>query len=523
MPRILTEPINACREPEVADLTADQRKAFSVITGRLTRGDKVTKLTGFAGCGKTWLLIRVAAWAARNGFQVSVAAPTHKAVGVIREKIANWQQSTGNFLDAECSTIHSLLGLLLAPDMENDTGERILTAAPVSTKREEMSSRPKALVITDEASMIGQMLRFHIDQASHVQWLFVGDSAQLPPVGEGPSAFMQNPHATLTRIMRQAAGSEIINLATRIRRGDLSLSFTLGGQVRQASSADEMLAEAVKQFRTEEFDRDPSHARIMVFRNAKRELLNRLVRQELLPDAPPFVDREWLVMSSQFSPDTSEINQLFEYAKTFVKGEPGYGSAWRRAFERKEMVEEQRAAGMKAGAFLHVSQEIRILHVSEQVVRIGQDAFSCHRLTVVTKAGESEAGEIMQLPVLNDEVKPLHLQRVDEAMAAAVEIRRQMTEFTEPLTEAEQEAVIVSPEWKELDLVRRRHWGRYFTLLDTFADVDRPYCLTTHKSQGSTYRHAFVDAADLLSSGGMRRQLLYVAATRASDTLTFCL
>lgn len=523
MPRILTEPVGSCTEPEAADLLGDQPRAFRSIVSRLECGEKVTKLCGFAGTGKTTLLIRVAAWAVRRGFQVSVAAPTHKAVGVVREKIESWQQATRRFLGVECSTIHSLLGLLLVNDLEHDTGERMLHAVP-STKREELASWGKPLVIVDEASMIGAALRFHIEQARQVQWLFVGDPAQLPPVGEGPSTFLQRPHAMLTRIQRQCAGSEIINLATRIRRGDLSMAFDDGPscQVSQLSEA-EMVSAAVGRFGTEEFDLDPSHARILVFRNSRRVAFNQLVRRELMPDAPQFAEREWLVMGGQFSPDVSELNQLFEHAKTFVKGEPGHGAAWRRAFEFKELLEERRQAGERPGAFLHVSQEVRIIHVSRKVVEVGSDTFPCWHLTVVTRAGESESGEIMQLPVLTDDVRPLHHQRIAEAVADAQEVRRQMNEFLEPLTEKEQEAAILSREWKELDGIRRGHWNRYFTLLDTFADVDRPFCLTTHKSQGSTFRHVFVDAADLLSSGGMRNPLLYTAVTRPSDSLTFCL
>lgn len=64
---------------------------------------------------------------------------------------------------------------------------------------------------------------------------------------------------------------------------------------------------------------------------------------------------------------------------------------------------------------------------------------------------------------------------------------------------------------------RRAAWVKYFNLRDnTVLSVSHPFALTSHKSQGSTYKRAYVDAADMAP---FDPRALYVGATRPSDEL----
>ena len=70
---------------------------------------------------------------------------------------------------------------------------------------------------------------------------------------------------------------------------------------------------------------------------------------------------------------------------------------------------------------------------------------------------------------------------------------------------------------RSVDAERRDAWKSFFELKDnTVLSFAHPFALTSHKSQGSSYRRAFVDANDIenFSSRG-----LYVAATRSKETL----
>lgn len=67
----------------------------------------------------------------------------------------------------------------------------------------------------------------------------------------------------------------------------------------------------------------------------------------------------------------------------------------------------------------------------------------------------------------------------------------------------------------------RGYWAMYHRFKDLFSDIRYCYCLTVHRSQGSTYRKAFVDLNDILSNNirTERQSLTYVAFSRPSEEL----
>lgn len=464
-------------------MRGDQPAAFRAVTERIASGARQTKLVGFAGTGKSWVLARIAEWAKGQGWEVSIAAPTHKAAGVIQEKLG---------ADIEVRTIHSLLGLRLEPDYEDDSGGRILKAADSKSKVK------GGLVICDEASMLGSVLKEQIEQQHGVVWLFVGDLAQLPPVGESISELLDDPDATLETVLRQEAGSEILNLATRIRQGDLGMTFEVGKDVFRVADAEELFQAALSRFQQPEYQEDASYARMLVFRNDRRRAINWRMRKLLVGTEEPYAPGEWLVMYQAFSPEKSRLNVLAESAKQHPKGTRGSGRAWKQFFNYKESLGNNITQ-------LHVSEEVRILSAGEGQVTVGQWDFDCWRLTVQAR-GDQE----YELPVLQaQEVKRVETLKAEQAEAAHA-ARRERDGYPEGCSQ-----------WNDADGRRKRAWSIFFSLEETFAQVDYAYCMTTHRAQGSTFNHVFVDCCDLMSAGGMVQRILYTAVTRPSKSLTF--
>lgn len=70
----------------------------------------------------------------------------------------------------------------------------------------------------------------------------------------------------------------------------------------------------------------------------------------------------------------------------------------------------------------------------------------------------------------------------------------------------------------------RNFWYKYYQFQDTFADISRAFCMSSHKSQGQSISHVFVLANDILSvqktNLKTKLQSLYVATTRARTNLT---
>ena len=163
---------------------------------------KMMVLTGGPGTGKTTVInaiIRV--YKAMNA-RILLAAPTGRAAKRLSE-------ASG----AEAKTIHRLLEFSPA---ENEF------------KKNENSPLACSLLVVDEASMIDNMLMYHLVKAIPLgaTFILVGDINQLPSVGPGNVlrdiiASGAVPVVELVEVFRQAAESDIICNAHRINSGEL--------------------------------------------------------------------------------------------------------------------------------------------------------------------------------------------------------------------------------------------------------------------------------------------------------------
>jgi exodeoxyribonuclease V len=275
-------------------LTKDQKAALKTILTRVGKGERYTSLRGYAGTGKTFLMRYVLEEIAEEGRRVYLCAPTHKAARVLSERVGPAAYRV--------QTIHSFLGLRLKPD---GRGGYSLEPDP----SHEMAR--DAVVIVDEASMIGRDEWFHIERAWDLQWVFVGDPAQLPPVNEPESPVFEIPGPELTDVVRQARGNPIISLATAVRSGeplDPKPAFDGVHGIGVTGSASAFLESAVRSFSTGSYEEDASFARILAYRNRTVARYNRVIRSRIFPDATTrFVEDEWLVARESWFVDDAPM------------------------------------------------------------------------------------------------------------------------------------------------------------------------------------------------------------------------
>lgn len=179
------------------------------------REDPVTPfftLKGYAGTGKSYSITLLAKAKLPDGSpmfkpsQICFTAPTNKAVKVLR----NYLDGAG-LQSSPSRTIYSLLGLSLQAN-----GEVKELAKP----EEPVDLSGYKVIIVDEASMVNRFLMDAIREAAadwNVPFIFMGDPAQLPPVGEITSPVWKvTKGAELTTVMRY--GNSMLDLATNIRK-----------------------------------------------------------------------------------------------------------------------------------------------------------------------------------------------------------------------------------------------------------------------------------------------------------------
>lgn len=161
-------------------------------------------LLGYAGTGKTWL---VCEWlntvVTDSALNVCIAAPTHKALDVLRSKMPH-------SVPVVFKTLHSLLGMMVAQQ------DDLTTETSISERDEKYD-----LVCVDEGSMENaEFYKLLIDNTGpgkrFGKVLHIGDPAQLPPVKEDLSPIFKIPHTvTLKQVVRY--DSAILNVATMLR------------------------------------------------------------------------------------------------------------------------------------------------------------------------------------------------------------------------------------------------------------------------------------------------------------------
>ena len=190
-------------------LTLHQEDILNQSLSILDNGNRLV-ITGKAGTGKTTLvqfLLKELKAREGRGFKKSIcSAPTNKAVKVLKSKIG--VKVSENYFQ----TTHS--ALKLKRNINYRTGA--ITFKPSNNYNGDAPLKWVSILIIDEASMLNSKLLEYIEQFSrNIKVVFIGDEAQLPPVGEphSPVFYSDYPTLELTEIIRQKEGNPIIELS----------------------------------------------------------------------------------------------------------------------------------------------------------------------------------------------------------------------------------------------------------------------------------------------------------------------
>ncbi|MEB3307533.1 MAG: ATP-dependent helicase [Cyanobacteriota bacterium] len=470
---------------DTAALTTDQQTAAAAFLDWLEAPEEGRPfvLSGYAGTGKTFLSMRLLAAADQNGLCWTVVAPTHKAVGVLRHNLDRAGLRPTWFP----STIHRLLRLKLKREGDR---ERCEPSVQTDTALENLG-----LVLIDEASMLDAPLLEITLRCAHsfrTRLVFVGDPAQLPPVGESVSpvfALGRAARAELRHVVRHQG--PVLRLATGIREQTLPCRRppplppirTNLGQVALLAPP-EWLAAAQEALRRSAETDNPDFARILCYTNRRLEHLVPIARRALhgeMADQLPVLPGEVLISRmAVMAPACREGEEQAE-EPDMVLGSNRELLVRDVTPERCDLAEFGLSQADLGNELLAGSLAVPLIDTLVAEVQAGET-----RLSLRVQPPVGSPGRTALDAVLN--------QLRQQARQAGQEGRRS--------------------EGKAL-------WRRFFLIRDAFASLGPAAVLTVHRAQGSTFAEVFVDA-DVFwpSDEQLRRQLAYVAVSRASQAVS---
>jgi ATP-dependent exoDNAse (exonuclease V) alpha subunit len=447
------------------ELNEGQRDAYKQLINFIeSHGRDMFLLEGFAGTGKSYLIGKVISWVIDKypHWNVGMTAPTNKAVKVLMRA-----GRAGN-RRVKYQTIHKLLGL--KEEITAD-GRQIFT----KDKYEDSSIEEYNIIVVDEVSMLNDELFEEIQQHSgHVKIIFMGDPAQIPPVGkddcipfkEAERAKYGIKHHLLTEIMRQAKGNPIVEAGFAIRSDlnsyDAPVKQThvdAGGHgvvLVDFSMSDNLIGLIDEYFACNEFSKNADHAKFIAWRNATVSKLNKVVRERIY-----------------------KSNKL-----------------------DKIMIGEKLVANKP----ITDKYKVTLFTTNDEFEVIDYDILSRMYAT---------DGEAMRLSYYHATVEYFDLMGQRQRRKIDILHEESEEDFNRVLADMKSAAL------KSKGMDAKKAWVRYYEFMRTFADVVYNYAITCHKCQGSTYNNVFIleNDIDMNSNIFERNRIKYTAYSRPSERL----
>jgi hypothetical protein len=441
-----------------------QTEALDKLTDFLSSDKQAFLLQGKGGTGKTTIIKKIVKEAQAQGNSVLAIAPTHKAKKVLAKSL--------NDPGIKSTTLAAALAIKL----DETTGK--FTPDEFARKMDKVPITKTSLVIIDESSMISDKLLEEIKELlpKGTKIIFMGDKAQLPPVGQekDSAVFDVKNNYTLTEKMRQAATSPIINIGTKVAQN----VETTGQRVANPIT---------KEDRVNAFDEVSGSS--IIWEDSENKALDTFV--EDIKNANGNVDfAKVITFNNQNHNSPQSVKSLNTKIRLKLYGE--------------QANQQQFIPGEILTAYDTFGGEDILFYNSEDL--IVKEATEPARKTISVNVTSRQQGNrsksfefnIINLTLKNEEGKDITVPIIAES--SKEEYQRTLSQLFKT----------------------DKQMG--YALSSKFGNLEYGYAITSHKAQGSTYTNVYVMEDNIMgsSNGGSMKaksQSLYVAVSRPTTKL----
>jgi len=443
-------------------LNEEQAKVFETL-------DEFTKdisgnmfcVKGYAGVGKTFVITQFIKHYinSNKGKKVVLSAPTNKAVQVLKESSSKELKSSP-FISF--NTIHQVLGV--KPTI-NEDGEQLFIA-----QKDKKIDHINILVI-DEVSMLSDDLFYElIKHKNKVKIIFMGDPAQIPPVNKVDCEPFLNPekynivNASMTKIMRQSDGSALVDLSFQIRD---NLTTWNPYKIETESGFD-----------------------LLVFKNNTLE-----AKEQLKKTLTEFYSSDEFKSNTQNYKIIAWRNERVAFYNKFIR-EIYHGNSELPEYMVGDLIITNKPIFENGEIIINNNQELIISEVEQMKFDIRKKKIDGYRVKVVYFDVDAEREISKEIKIISD-LGLLDFSKILKSLS---------------------KAALGSFDAKQ----KKQLWKQYYDTKQLFADVSYSFCITAHKSQGSTYKKTFVDMNDICANQNVieRNRIAYTAITRAKSFCT---
>ena len=461
-------------------LNEDQKSAFDSLVDFITdlNDDSIYVLKGWAGTGKTYtisLLVRYVLEViqpTRLWYKVGVTGPTNKSVRVIR-KATGISSSRVQF-----QTVHKILGL---SEKITSDGRQIF----VNDGDFKPQIRTLKLLIVDEVSMLNDdLFEELLKYRDKTKIIFMGDPAQIPPVGRPDCIPFRDElldgyrikTLNLRQIMRQKEGNPIIESSVKIRKNisNSNSGVSPSNKINQIGEGIEFInlnspesrssfrTILEKYYKTDTFSKDSEYCKVIGWRNKTISSMNDLVRKVIYGDEALFskilIGEKLIANSPILEKDTIIFNTNDEFSVESFEIE---------SEDLRFKVSDHPDDDPYPITLKHYEALVSYLDEDDDLVK--------RRIKILHEDSESDFKKLANILKLR----------------------------------------AISKKGKD------KSWLVYYNFLRRYADVNFSYAITAHKSQGSTYNTIFVleDDIDMNWNIVERNRIKYTTYTRASKKL----